>query len=176
MTSGKHISIFVLVLALLCGCGGKGPQRPSQRKGEKPQEDTTQLALMEMTFRMAEAADKAVEQAALAQEEAYALYEAHAWIHIVDPGRTEEPTLQPKKPYAMHMRVYTLDGKLLTDNQGTYAIGKNELPHAVDRNLREMHPGAKMRMYAPWYTAFGQQGTEHVPPYENVIIDLEIQE
>jgi FKBP-type peptidyl-prolyl cis-trans isomerase len=74
------------------------------------------------------------------------------------------------------MRVYTLEGKLLTDNKGTYAIGKNELPYAVDRNLREMHPGAKMRMYVPWYTAYGQSGTEHVPPFENVIIDLEIEE
>ena len=158
MMSGKQISIFVFILVLLCGCGGQGPQRPSQRKGEKPKEDTTQLALMEMTLRMAEAADKAVEQAVQAQEEPFALYEAHAWIHLFDPGRTEEPT------------------KLLEDTKGTYTLGKNELPHAVDQNLREMHPGAKMRMFAPWYTAFGQQGTTHVPPFENVIIDLEIEE
>ena len=176
MMIGKQTGILFLALALLCGCGGKGPQRPSQRKGEKPQEDTTQLALMEMTLRMAEAADQAVEQAVQAREETFALYEAHAWIHISDPGQTDEPTLQPEKSYPIHMRVYTLEGKLLEDNQGTDTIGKNQLPHAVDRNLREMHPGAKMRMYAPWYTAFGQQGTEHVPPFENVIIDLEIQE
>ena len=173
---GRQIGILILAMTLLCGCGGKGPQRPSQRKGEKPQEDTTQLALMEMTLRMAEAADQEVERVALAQEEPYALYEAHAWIHIFENGLTDEPTLQPGKPYTLHMRVYTLDEKLLTDNKGTYTIGKNELPHAVDENLREMHPGAKMRLLAPWYTAFGQQGTEHVPPFENVIIDLEIEE
>lgn len=176
MMSGKQISIFIFILALFCGCGGQSPQRPSQRKGEKPKEDTTQLALMEMTLRMAEAADKAVEQAVQAQEEPFALYEAHAWIHLSDPGRTEEPTLHPQKPYTIHMRVYSLDGKLLEDTKGTYTLGKNELPHAVDQNLREMHPGAKMRMFAPWYTAFGQQGTTHVPPFENVIIDLEIEE
>ncbi len=169
-------SILILALAVLCSCGSKGPQRPSQRKGETPKEDSTQLALMEMTFRMAEAADKAVEQTALAQKEAYALYNAHAWIHIANPGMTEGPTLQAGNTYALHMRVHALDGRLLTDEEMQYTMGKSELPPAVNWNLREMYPGAQIRIIAPWYTAYGQSGTDHVPPYENVIIDLEIEE
>lgn len=172
----KHIGIVLLALVLLCSCGGKGPQLPSQRRGEKPKEDSTQLAMMEMTFRLAEAADEEILRAVRAQEESYALYESHAWIHIEDPGETSQPPLQPGKPYSLRMRVYTLEGKLLVDEEGTYTLGKNELPHAADRNLSEMYPGAKIRMYVPWYTAYGQSGTEQVPPYENVIIDIEIEE
>ena len=53
-------------------------------------------------------------------------------------------------------------------------LGKNELPMAVEWNMDELHPGGMARMYAPWYTAFGQQGTAHIPPYENVMIEIEL--
>ena len=54
------------------------------------------------------------------------------------------------------------------------SLGKNELPLGVDSNVPELYPGAKVRMYVPWYAAFGQLGTEYIPPYENVIIELEL--
>ena len=55
-----------------------------------------------------------------------------------------------------------------------YRIGKKELPQAVEENIGELHHGAQARLLAPWYTAFGLRGTDRIPPYENVIIDIEL--
>jgi len=60
------------------------------------------------------------------------------------------------------------------DAEGTYRIGEHELPQGVDANIGELHRGGKARMLVPWYAAYGISGTETVPPYENVIIDIEL--
>lgn len=163
-----------LVALLLIGCNSTAPQRPSQRKGQAPEADSTQLAAMELNMQLAKAADKAVMEAVQAQEESYALYESKAWIHIYDNGDDQRDKPQLGQACDIHMRVYTFDEQLLLDTEGHYILGKSELPSAVERNACELNHGAKARMYVPWYTAFGQQGTAFVPPYENVIIDIEI--
>ena len=158
---------------LLYSCGGVAPQRPSQRKGQSPETDSTQLAIMEMNLQLAKAADRAVLETAQAQADSYALYEGSAWMHIYDKGDETQLVGHYNSVCNLHMRVYTLDGRPLEDIEGTYTVGKYELPNCIEQNLRELHPGARVRMYAPFYTAFGAQGTAHVPPYENVMIDLE---
>ena len=173
MKETKFITACLLVLAL-SGCGHQAPQRPSQRKGESPQADTAQLALMQLNRDLAEAADKQLLQRVREQNEPYALYEGGAWITILDKGDTEAPKPQRGEEWVVHMRVFNLEGKLLKDSEGTYAVGKYELPVAVDANLGEWHRGARIRMFAPWYSAFGMQGTKDIPPYENVMIELEL--
>ena len=163
-----------MVALLLIGCNSTAPQRPSQRKGQAPEADSTQLAAMELNMQLAKAADKAVMEAVQAQEESYALYESKAWIHIYDNGDDQRDKPQLGQACDLHMRVYTFDEQLLLDTEGNYILGKSELPSAVERNACELNHGDKARMYVPWYTAFGQQGTAFVPPYENVIIDIEI--
>lgn len=159
---------------LLVACGQQAPQRPSQRMGQAPQVDSAQLALMELNMRLAEAADQQVLQAVQTQEESYALYEGQVWMHILDPGDTQRDKFKNGDLCSVHMQVYTLARELLVDSEGSYHVGKGELPRGVDANLPELYPGAKVRMYIPWYMAYGLQGTEHIPPYENVIIDLEL--
>jgi hypothetical protein len=73
------------------------------------------------------------------------------------------------------MTVYTLETKqLLVDIIREFRIGKSELPPAIDNNISEFRKGSQARMLVPWYGAFGMQGTKEVPPYENVIINIEI--
>ena len=168
---------FVLIgwiAALLYSCGGVAPQRPSQRKGQTPQADSAQLALMELNMQLAKAADRTVLEIAQAQEEPYALYEGSAWLHLISAGDETQAAPHYGSICTVHMRIYNLSGQLLEDSEGTYTVGKYELPTCIEQNIREWHPGARVRMYAPWYTAFGAQGTAHVPPYENVMIDLEL--
>lgn len=173
MRSGR-LAIVLLAAWLLCACGGTAPQRPSQRKSEAPPVDSAQMALLEMNMQLTKAADEQVMQLAMAQEEPYALYEASTWMHIIEQGDERKQPPRMGESCAVHMRTYTLDGKLLEDTEGTSVIGKNELPKAVEWNISELHPGARVRMYVPWYAAYGLQGTAHVPPYENVIIELEL--
>ena len=74
----------------------------------------------------------------------------------------------------VHLKVFALDGRMLEDSEGTYCIGKMELPAAVDTNIREWHHGCRVKMYAPWYSAYGIRGTRNIPPYENVLIEIEL--
>ena len=132
------------------------------------------MALLELNQQLAASADKLLTQKVQTLSQSYALYDSSVWMYIIDRG--DEATATPKEgeEWTVHMRVYNLDGKLLEDTDGTYRILRHELPPGVDVNLLDLHRGAKARMYAPWYAAYGLQGTAHIPPYENVIIDIEL--
>ena len=162
------------VLCLLVSCVGKGPQRPSQRKGTVPAVDSTQLALMELNQQLALAADRQISQLAQAQEENYALYERGVWATILEMGDSERENPQPEEQCAIHMRIYSLSGTLYSDIEQTFRVGRHEVPEAIDENIGEWHHGARVRLLAPWYAAYGLQGTDNIPPYENVIIEIEL--
>ena len=166
--------IVVSCAAVLVSCGGKGPQIPSQRKGETPKADSTQLALLELNQQLRESADATLLHLVQAQGEPYAQYEMGTWVHMYDVGRTEEDKIQEGEECTVYMRVSSLEGKLYSDTEQRFKAGKYEVPAAIDANIREWYHGAKMRLIAPWYAAYGIKGTAQVPPYENVIIELEI--
>ena len=171
--SGKTWFIVIAGL-LIVGCARQAPQRPSQRMGEAPQVDSVQLALLELNRQMTVAADQQLAQLAQAQDEPYALYEGNVWMTILDRGNEEEGTPAPNEEWRVAMRIYDLNGRLLIDSDGSYRIGKQELPLGVEANIDELHRGGKARMFVPWYTAYGVTGTDAIPPYENVIIEIEL--
>ena len=164
--------IFIIVW-LIAGCTNTAPQRPSQRKGETPKADSTALALMELNQQMAQAADEQLHRLAQNQNEPYALYERGVWAYVMDKGDTEQPVLSGEE-CRLHMTVFSLSGKQYMDSDLTVRVGKYELPAAVDENILEWHHGAQVRMFVPWYAAYGMKGTDYIPPYENVIIELKI--
>ena len=161
-------------LLLLTACGQTGPQRPSQRKSERPQADSAALALLELNQQLARAADKQLADFAQAQDEPYALYEADTWMTIIDRGDETSAAPRANEEWTVHMQTYDLSGHMLLDSEGSYRIGRQELPLAVDANIGELHRGGKARLLAPWYAAYGLQGTAEIPPYENVIIEIEL--
>ena len=175
MNRCRSIIVLIAAVLLVAGCGRQAPQRPSQRLGQSPQPDSAQLALMELNHRLAEAADEELHALAVAQEEPYALYEGNVWAWVMDRGDTDSPAIREKETCSLHMRIYSLDGTLLSDTQGTYTIGQRQLPQAVEANITEWHHRTRVRMFAPWYAAYGLRGNEAVPPYENVIIELTIE-
>ena len=159
---------------MFVGCGHQAPQTPSQRKGQGPQVDSAALALLQLNQQLAEAADRELTALAQEQDSAFALYEAGTWMRIMNKGDETTPTPQANEEWTIRMRVYDLKMQLLEDSEASYCIGKKELPQAVEENIGEMHHGAQARLLAPWYTAFGLRGTDRIPPYENVIIDIEL--
>lgn len=174
----NRIKIYLILLPcfglLFCSCGHQVPQRPSQRKGQEVQVDSTALALMELNQQLAMSADKQLAAFVKTQEETYAFYDANTWVTILNHG--DENSAMPKsgEEWVIRMHTYDLEGNLLLDSEGTYCIGKQELPLAVEANIHEWHRGAKIRLVAPWYAAYGLKGTKEIPPYENIIIDLEL--
>lgn len=165
---------IMLLAGLLAACSHTAPQRPSQRMGETPKGDSTQLALMEMNQQLALAADKQLTRLAQEQTEPYALYVSNTWIHILDRGDEDSFSPIPGEEWTVHMRIYDLEEHLLEDSEAAYHIGKQELPLAVEANIEEWYHGTRARMLVPWYAAFGMKGTDRIPPYENVIIEIEI--
>lgn len=168
----NRIAIIGLTL-LLTGCTGTAPQRPSQRKGASPQADTTALAMMELNQQLAQAADEQILHLVQAQPEPYALYERGVWAFVEQKGDTDRPVRNGEE-CTVRMIVCSLSGERYTDSEITACVGKYELPAALDENMPEWHHGAHVRMYAPWYAAYGIKGKGTIPPYENVIIELEI--
>ena len=163
--------IIGMLLCLLISCGRQNPQRPSQRKGESVQTDTTQLTLLSMNQQLAESADEQLYRWVQTQTETYALYEHGTWGTILRAG---EGDILPGEECSVHMRVYSLTGKPYYDVDQTAHVGKYELPNAIDANITEWHHGASLKIVAPWYAAYGIKGTAQIPPYENIIIELDI--
>lgn len=171
----KIQAIIVLVCSLLVGCGGKGPQRPTYKSGQAPQEDTAAIALMEMNQRMAKEADQALLRYVEGQEEQYALMAiSNAWMRIAGHGDSDGPSPKEDELWCMHIRTKDLQGRLLLDEEREYRIGRNELPICADIHCGEWHHGDHIILLAPWYSAYGMHGNEAIPPYTNVIIDIEI--
>ena len=169
-------SVFCGLVAgiLLASCSPQAPQRPSQRKGESPKPDSASLALMELNRQLTIAADQQLAQLAQAQDVPYALYEAGAWMTVHEWGDTDSDSPKAGEEWTVRIRTYDLAGHLLLDSEAGYRIGMHELPQAVDENIVELHKGGRARLLAPWYSAYGIKGTEHIPPYENVIIEIEL--
>lgn len=168
---GYRLGIIGIAALLLIACGRVDPQRPTQRKSATPAVDSAQLALMELNLRLTQAADDQLSQ--LAQQEGnYVLYERGTWVQTVVWGEGEK--VNPNEECTVHMRISSLDGQLYCDVEQTALVGKHELPAAIDENIPEWKHGAQLLLLAPWYAAYGIKGTEHIPPYENVRIELEI--
>ena len=165
--------LIVLLCAAMVGCGQQAPQRPSQRMGQAPKVDSAQIALLALNQQLTQTADEQLYQLAQAQEETYALYENGTWGLILEGGEANA-AIREGEECTVHMRVLSLEGQLYSDIEQTVHAGKYELPSAIDANITEWHHGAKIRLLAPWYAAFGIKGTETIPPYENVIIELEL--
>jgi hypothetical protein len=171
---GIQLALIGIVCAMAVGCGQPNPQRPSRRMGQ-PQVDTMALNLMKFNQRMREEADKTLQAKAQRDpNERYALYQWGAWIHVIEPGNEEAGKPELGKECELHMRIYSLDGHLYCDDQRTVTLAKYELPVAVEWNVAEWYHGAKLKMLVPWYSAYGIQGTDAIPPYENVMIELDI--
>lgn len=166
--------LVIASIACLPACNQVAPQRPTHRSGSVPEPDSAQLAVLELNQQLALSADKQLTRFVQTREETYALYESHTWMTILSRGDEESASPAENEEWTIHMRVYDLEKNLLLDSEAAYRIGKNELPLAIEANIREMHHGTHVRMIAPWYAAFGMQGTAQVPPYENVIIEMEL--
>lgn len=142
--------------------------------GQAPQADSTQLALLALNQQLTETADETLYRLAQAQDESYALYEHGTWAYLRDTGDTAQGAPHEGEECTVHMRIFSLDGQLYSDIEQTAHAGKYELPLAVDANIGEWNHGTKARLLAPWYAAYGIKGTETIPPYENVIIEIEL--
>ena len=69
-----------------------------------------------------------------------------------------------------------MDGKLISDATLQTKINAGDLPIAISRSLKMMRLGEQMRIIAPWYTAYGVEGTSIIKPYSNLLITLTVEQ
>jgi FKBP-type peptidyl-prolyl cis-trans isomerase len=67
-----------------------------------------------------------------------------------------------------------LNGRMVADIEDRFTVGSGDLPVAINRSLKQMTKGEQIRIVAPWYTAYGTEGTKLIKPYTNLVITLTI--
>ncbi len=156
-------------LLLPIGCQRTQPQRPSNRSVAEV--DSTELARLYFTQRMAEEANTALARFAGQLDSAYVLDARGYWYRFVEKKEQSEH-LQKEQQVLVQLLVYTLQNEALSDQQMLIKVGQGSVPAAVDNILLKMALGERVSLLVPWYQAFGAIGNEQVPAYANVRIEL----
>lgn len=167
--SGKPQGVVCLLLILLWAGCAKQPQ-PVRRLHDKQEPDSAMMAQMRFNMHMADAADRACQQAVGADSLRYTLDDFGFWY--AKTLRTTGDTLRTGQQLTIHFVMSELSGKTIADVQDLFTIGSGDLPTAINRSLTQMCMGERMTIIAPWYTAYGIEGTPLIKPYTNLRIIL----
>jgi hypothetical protein len=162
--------IAIWFCALLVGC----TQQPQQvrRLSDKQEPDSALMAQMAFNMQMASDADQACSDWVKQDSAAYVLDEFGFWYSKTIKQQTE--LLQTGEAISIHLLMAELNGQILADIEDVFAVDSGDLPTAINRCLRQMRRGEQMRIVAPWYTAYGIEGTNIIKPYTNLVITLTI--
>jgi len=149
-------------------------QQPQQvrRLSDKQAPDSALMAQMAFNMQMASDADKACSDWVKQDSAAYVLDEFGFWYSKTIKQPTE--LLQTGEAISIHLLMAELNGQILADIEDVFAVDSGDLPTAINRCLRQMRRGEQMRIVAPWYTAYGIEGTNIIKPYTNLVITLTI--
>lgn len=158
----------VLMLLALVACH-KEPQKV-RHISQQEEPDSALMAQMAFNMKMAGAADRACSDWVKQDSLTYAQDDFGFWY--TKTINLYGDTLQKGEMVLTHIQVCELNGTLLADIEDYFSVGSGDLPIAINRSLRQMSRGEEMRVIAPWYTAYGAEGTALIKPYSNLIITL----
>lgn len=73
-------------------------------------------------------------------------------------------------------RGYFLDGKVFDKDEDGYSFitGLGQVIAGLDEAIPLMKEGMKMKLFIPYYLAYGSEGTSTIPPYSSLIFDVEL--
>ena len=174
--SGTPLAIRLLIIGygLLALVGCTQQPQPVRRLSDKQEVDSVLLAQMALNQRMASAADRACSDWVKGDSAAYVLDEFGFWY--TKTLSLYADSLQAGEQVLLHLQMAELTGQLLADITDVFTVGSGDLPVAINRCLKQMSRGEQMRIVAPWYTAYGTEGTTLIKPYTNLVITLTINE
>lgn len=165
-----HIT-FLLALVALTACRPTAPQRPSYRSGQGAatnQVDSALLGMLELNDRMREEADHQLAQIAT---EGMVREDGGFWIqglHDIDEGLADGTEI------TLHTLIYDLDSTLLRDDKCNFHVGQEHLIPAIVEVLPMAHIGDSLTLLVPWYAGYGVTGTNGIPGYTNLRIEMNI--
>lgn len=170
----KAIRLLVIGYGLLVMVGCTQQPQQVRRLNESQEPDSAMMAQMVFNMQMASAADKVCSDWVQQDSATYALDDFGFWYSKTTKPHSES-LLQGEK-VVLHLQIREIGGQLVADIKDEFSIGSSDLPICVNRCLRQINKGEQMRIVAPWYTAYGVEGTTLIKPYTNLIITLKIEE
>ena len=166
------IICWALSLVLFVACQ---PQtQKAKHLGEDKQLDSIMMAQLELNTHFAEAADYDCSAFVQSDSLEYAMDDSGFWYTKTIVKSND--TIQRGQEVSLHLQISELRGALLSDVKHHHVVGHGELPIAITRSLKMMSIGEQMHIVAPWYTAYGVEGTTIIKPYSNLLIILTIEE
>ena len=169
--------LVVLAMSIsLIGCHRKEQEPQKVRHLHTPQKvDTIAMAKLQFNRQMTEAADQACN--AFVEKDLYK-YTKHidGFWYTKTITKNSKP-VQKGQELLLNLQINELNGETILETKDFHhVVGNGDLPRAITRSLHTMNIGEEMRIIAPWYTAYGVNGTNIVQPYSNLLITLTIQE
>lgn len=170
MTRTRHIIIgLMMLLGILTCCHKTKPQLPSYKSGRTTSNTDEQvLQLLELNRHLAEEADRQLVSYA---KKGYILLDNGCWVKGLIPA---ESPLQTNETVHLWLRTYTLNDALIEDRHCTLTVGQSQEIEAVNAILTQMQHRSQISLIAPWYQAYGATGSEQIPPYTNIRIEIQI--
>ena len=162
---------LLLTTVLLVGCQ-KQPQKV-RILNENPVLDSTMMAQLQVNIHLADVADRECKAFVEADSITYAMDDFGFWYAKTITGNTD--TVQPGQELSLHIQISEIGGSLISDIKHHHVMGSGELPTAINRSLKMMCIGDQMQIVAPWYTAYGVEGTSLVKPYSNLFFIITIE-
>lgn len=166
-------SVMLVLLMVLASCQDTPPQ-PVRILGEEQQAaDSMMMAYQEFNRQMTAAADKQCSDYVKSDSLTYTLDKRGFWYARRDVRQGE--MLQQGESVVLDMQVYELNDSVIADVHETFNVGGGTLPLAIDQSLKMMRRGERMHIVAPWYTAYGVEGTNLVRGYTNLKIVIRVE-
>lgn len=163
---------MLLTATLLVACQ-KQPQKVRHLNEKKT--DSTMLAQMQLNIHLADAADKVCREFVQNDSTIYAMDDFGFW-YAKTISSTSSDSIQQGQEIPLHIQISEIRGTLISDIKYQYIMGSCELPTAITRSLKMMCIGDQMHIVAPWYTAYGVEGTKIIKPYSNLFIIITIEQ
>ena len=158
--------LFVVIVVAACH---REPQKV-RHIGQQQEPDSAMMAQLEFNMQMAGVADRACSDWVKQDSATYAVDDFGFWY--TKTINLYADTLQKGETVLTRMQICELNGTLLADVEDYLTVGSGDLPMAINRSLKQMSRSEEMRVIAPWYTAYGAEGTSLIKPYSNLIITL----
>ena len=165
------LAILLIILSGLVACQPTAQNRQATK--DSPTADSAMIAQMEKNLHMADLADKVCLTKVKESERTYVMDEWGFWY--TKTVRQTGDSVQVGQEVAIHMQIKKLNGQLLLDTKQHIKVGEEEQIRAVEKVLQMMRTGEQMQIIAPWYTAYGINGTDIIEPYSNLEIILTIE-
>lgn len=165
----RHIGLLLVATLLLPCCGRVKPQGAANRQ----EQDSTELALMQINFLMALETDQLLVDSVRNSSLPYVLDNSNFWYCREVKTNGQEVQKGMRVDYTAIVRDLAT-GALLEDITEDVEVGKRQTLRAIDICLHLMREGETFRILAPYYNAYGRDGNDYVAPLTNVSILLTV--